>query len=418
MGVILALAAITLALPVLRRYPLAVVLSVLFLIPDISMDQRFSHIALPKPPFFVTECFMLMLTIILVMSKTFKVPKKASLPLIALLFLVVIGVFLNIHKYGLAALRDAAELYYAAFIPLSYSVYRVIWKSKRTPYNRRHASVAILCLSIALPVFDIITRHSQVPGASESFLGILLFLQLGWHWSRKDEKWLYATFPLGLSAVLVQDARGPWVGIAIGLVCFVVLSYKLENGADLRRRLIRLFAVSLAVIVPVGTFELHSLSNHIQRDLVSIFQTHGSYYQVANNRWRLIVWGQALHQITQNPLAIRIGQQWVPTVLGNYGFSTVTTGYELGTIALSNSYLQIVQWWGLWPIVPLALLIVGSIKGLVVTNERGLLRPMQVVALASLAMWAAVIFVEVVLEGPYMSAVVWSMIGLGYFYGE
>jgi hypothetical protein len=417
-GVGAAILVVMLAIPVLKRFRLPVVLSFLFLALDVLLNQQFSHFAVPRPPLFITEVFMVVLTVILKSMNALKVPKSAILPLAAIGLLVVIGVIANYPKNGLPAIRDAAELYYVAFIPLSYSVYRMIWGARRTPYDRGAAQTAIIIASIIASVFFLITRHHQVPGASESFLGILLFLQLGWHWSKTGERWLFLIFPLTLAAILVQGARGPWVGVGLGLVCLVVLSYKVENGSSIRRRLARLLLFFLVVVVPLGLLTSPALYAHIQRDMVSIFQTNGTYYQVANNRWRWIIWGQALKQIGQDPFAIRIGQQWVPAVLANYGFSIATTGYQLGTIALSNSYLQIVQWWGIWPIVPLALIAIGSVKGFAMVDSRGYLRPMQVVALSALAMWSAVILVEVVLEGPYMSVVVWSLVGLGYFYRD
>jgi hypothetical protein len=116
-----------------------------------------------------------------------------------------------------------------------------------------------------------------------------------------------------------------------------------------------------------------------------------------------------------NPLAIRVGQDWIPVQLIalGYGGWNESIGYGLNTVAVSNSYIQMLQWYGIWAIVGMAGIVGGGLRRILGPRNTA-----QMLVLSFLAMWAVVTGVEVVLEGPYMSSVIWCLVGFCYYYPE
>lgn len=73
------------------------------------------------------------------------------------------------------------------------------------------------------------------------------------------------------------------------------------------------------------------------------------------------------------------------------------------------------QWYGIWAIIPVGMIVYHSLKRLFQVRPLG---PNQVLISTFLAIWAVVTGVEVVLEGPYMSAIVWSVMGLAWYFPQ
>lgn len=390
----------------------AVVWFTAFMGMDILFNRIFSHIAMPRPPFFVTEWTLLVVTVLLIVTRQFLFPGSIRFWLGWVFVVCAAGFFLNAGRYGLLpVMRDSAELYYMWFIPLSFSVYHLASRY----VTRERVERGLLVAGFVTPVVYLLTRTHQLPAASESIAAMLLLAQVSWPWAHRWGRLFWVNLPLDGLALVEPGARGPWVGFALGACVLLGLSFRMRHGSLVRRRMAWVAAGSAVAMVAVLVGDPRTMF-HIFKDMVSIFQVHGHYVQIANNRWRLIIWGEALRQIASNPLAIRVGQHWIPQRLVALGYGGIHTGgYALNTVALANSYLQMIQWYGIWAFIPTMIIAVTAIRGLLSLAEQS---PLAVVLLTSLTIWAVVTGVEVVWEGPYMSTIIWSLVGAAFFLSQ
>lgn len=384
-----------------------------FMALTILFNRQFAHIAIPRPPLYVTEATMGLVTVLLWVRRDLKVPRSMRKWLIWVALVMAAGIVLNATKFGwLPVLRDSAELYYVWMVPLSYSVLRLTG-----PHIRRvHIEWGLASAAWLVPVVYFVTRHSQLPADSETVCGMLMVAVLVWDWRTIPSLLMWPTVALELIMVLHWGARGPWVGLGLGAV--ILLWLLKDSQAETKARVLRRSGLTLGLLVWGGlvlwTVDPHLLG-HLTHDIASLTTTHGSYSQVANNRWRLIIWTEALHQFMGNPLAIRVGQAWFPVKLIalGYGGWNASIGFGLNTVAVSNSYIQMLQWYGIWAIVGMAGIVCGGLRRIFGPRTTA-----QMLVLCFLAMWAVVTGVEVVLEGPYMSSIIWCLIGFCYYYPE
>ncbi len=375
----------------------------------ILFTRSFAYIALPKPPFYVTESSLLSLTVLLLLSRRFVMPKRVGLWIFLLFLILGLGLILNAPQFGLLpVLRDSAEIYYIWFIPVSYSVFRIMGQY----VTRRHLEVGLRVFGILVPITYILTGAIQIPAASESIAGMLLVFQMAWKWEKKRNIVDFVTTGLLLVAIVLPGARGPWIGIVLAFIALAAVS-----GGQTHYVGRRIGTLTAFVLLSCGMLMLTdpAFFAKVSENFLSVFKLAGSYVQVANNRWRLIIWGSAWGQFVQAPFNIRVGQPWLPVRLIELGYGgwNASKGYALNTVALSNSYLQVLQWYGIWPIVPFL-----AIGGMALRRSlAGVGRdPISLVLIGCMSIWFVVIGVEVVLEGPYMSAVMWSMLGFAFFY--
>lgn len=379
------------------------------LLGEILGNRSFSHLIIVKAPLYVTEFGMLVLSVLLVAQRKLFLPKFIRIPFISIMAVCIISAATNVFRFPyLSVLRDSAELYYLYFIPLAYSVYKIA----RPHISSRNGEVTIATLAWLTPIFYLITGALQLPAASEAVSASFIVFALSWNWKYVNPLVVWLSVPLNVVAMVYPGARGPWVGFVFGVIVLSVLSGKLHDPVLKSRIRFRVGLMLIVAIVSLSVVSLltPSVYQHISKEIASLTTLHGSYSQVANNRWRIIIWGDAFRQFMGNPLAIRVGQNWMPEqlVLLGYGGLTVS-GFGLNTVALSNSYLQMLQWYGLWAFIPFWVLIVRVCAELQ-TNIREI--PIALSGIAILAIWAINTGVEVVLEGPYMSAVIWSLVGV------
>lgn len=384
-----------------------------FMALTILFNRQFAHIALPRPPLYVTEATMGLVTVLLWTHSDLKIPRSMRKWLAWVGLVLAAGIVLNGTKFGwLPVLRDSAELYYVWLVPLSYSILRLIGPQIR----RVHIEWGLAIAAWLVPLVYFVTRHSQLPADSETVCGMLMVAVLVWDWRTIPSLVMWPAVALDLIMVMHWGARGPWVGLGVGAL---ILLWLLKDAhPKTKARVWRRVGLALGLLVwgalVLWTVDPHLLG-HITHDIASLTTTHGSYSQVANNRWRLIIWTEALHQFMNNPLAIRVGQDWIPVQLIalGYGGWNESIGYDLNTVAVSNSYIQMLQWYGIWAIVGMAGIVGGGLRRILGPRNTA-----QMLVLSFLAMWAVVTGVEVVLEGPYMSSVIWCLIGFCYYYPE
>ncbi len=386
---------------------------IIFMILIILFNRQFAHIALPKPPLYVTETTMGLVTVLLLIHKELSIPQTMRKWLVWVGVVMVCGITVNGLKFGwLPVLRDSAELYYVWFVPLSYSIIRILG-----PHVRHiHVEWALAMAAWIIPLVYFVTRGSQLPADSETICGMLVIAVVIWDWQTIPGFLVWPTIGLQFIMLLDWGARGPWVGLGAGILILLWLTKDAESYV--KSRILKRMGMVLGLLVWGGLVTWTAdpiLLSHLVHDVQSLTTTHGSYSQVANNRWRLIIWTEALRQFISNPFAIRVGQPWAPIQLIalGYGGWNESIGFGLNTVAVSNSYIQMLQWYGIWAVVGMAGIVIGGIRR--VLGRRTMA---QMVVLSFLAMWAVVTGVEVVLEGPYMSAVIWCLIGFCYYYPE
>lgn len=390
----------------------------LLLLGELLANRVFSHVVIGKPPLYVTETGMLVVGGLLLAQGRLAIPRMIRAPLAGLMTVMGIGIVLNMHRYPLiSVVRDSAELYYMLFIPLGYSVFRMV----RPMLDRRRLELAVLALAYVSPLFFIATRSIQIPAASEAVSASFVLFALGWDWRSVKPASVWPSVLLNLVAVTDGGARGPWVGFLAGLgVLFFYAGRVGGNGrwGETVRRRIGAFLAVVGMAGLVAFLASPPLVAHVGRDFASIIggSQSGSSFQVANNHWRLIIWSEAFQQFWSNPLAIRAGQGWVPAVLAAMGYGGITiTGYGLNTVALSNSYLQMLQWYGIWAALPFWWMVSTVIRRFLFNLAAA---PVLLPVLAILSVWAINGAVEVMLEGPYMSALVWTLFGCAIAYLE
>ncbi len=379
----------------------------------ILFNRQFAHIALPRPPLYVTETTMAVVTLLLASQGNLSIPRSMRKWLVWLAVVMAVGIAFNGVRFGwFPVLRDSAELYYVWMVPLSYSVLRLLG-----PYIQRvHVEWGLAIAAWIVPLVYFVTRSSQLPADSETICGMLIVAVLVWDWRNIPGLWIWPSVALQFIMVLHWGARGPWVGLGFGIM--VLLWLIRDTDSNLKSRVLTRCGMVLGLALWGGlvlwTID-PALLTHIAHDISSLTTTHGSYSQVANNRWRLIIWTEALRQFMTNPLAIRVGQAWVPVQLIalGYGGWNESIGFGLNTVAVSNSYIQMLQWYGIWAFIGMTGVVVGGIR--CILGER---TTAQILVLTFLAMWCVVTGVEVVLEGPYMSAVIWCLIGFCYYYPD
>lgn len=387
----------------------------IFMVLTILFNRSFSHVAIPGPPFYVTELTMAGVTAMLWFRGKLRIPRTIRPLLLGVMAVMVTGIVVNGPRFGfLPVIRDSAELYYIWFVPLSYSVYRVVG-----PYITPKRTEWILFWALwIVPAVYLATASTQLPSMSESVSAMLILTIFVWNWHFVPETMIWPALVLNIVSLVHWGARGPWVGLGLALVVLLAMGQNISGGYGRRLRMRFLTAAALGLWL-IGLIWLvdESLLTQILRDVLSLTTFHGSYNQVANNRWRLIVWEEAGRQFLSNPLALRVGQPWIPEKLValGYGGWNAAPGFAQNTVALSDSYLQMMQWYGLWAIIPVGLVVYEGLKRLLGAKPWTWL---QVLVASFLAVWAVVTGVEVVLEGPYMSAVVWSLIGLALYFPE
>ena len=387
----------------------------IFMILTILFNRTFAHVAMPKPPFYITEVTMIGLSGLLWYRGELRIPWSIRPYLIGIAAVMVVGIVFNGSRFGiLPVIRDSAELYYIWFVPLSYSVYRLIG-----PYVTRAQVELALVLSIwCVPLIYLATAHIQLSSTSESVSAMLILTIFIWEWRLVPQYLIWPALILNLVSLVHWGARGPWVGLGLGVAVLMAFGKNVPGDFTHRLRAKALITISLGLwLLGVVWMVDPPILVRISHDVLSLSTFHGSYNQVANNRWRLIIWEEAGKQIRSNPFAIRVGQPWIPQKLValGYGGWNAVKGYAQNTVALSNSYLQMMQWYGIWAVIPVAVVVYQGSKGLLHSRPW---TSVQVLVACFLAIWAVVTGVEVVLEGPYMSAIVWSLVGFGFYFPE
>lgn len=415
-------ALIILAIATLSKHPLALILGGglgTFLLLDVALDRQFSQIVILRPPFFVTEVSMALLVAVLALTSNLRLPEGTKVAFFAVVIVCVLGVMFNGPKFGwLPTLRDSAELYYIAFVPITYSVLLVCDRYISARWLQPLLSIG----SVFLPIFYLLSYAHVIPGPgripemSESVSGMLLIGQLIWGNTGRLGWLRFLGIPLSILSLIEPGLRGPLFGTLAALGLTYWMSYAAGNRPVQRRLgksllVMGVGAISVLVLDPAAMV-------HVAKNFDSAFILSGTGSQIANNHWRLLIWKEAIQQFLSNPLAIRVGQPWTPVVLLNLGYGGVSNvnsagGYGLNTTTLSNSYLQMVQWYGVWALGWVLLIGFRAVKPLVRLRA---LSPTAIVLTAWCVLWAVVTGVEVVLEGPYMSALIWSLIGACYYW--
>lgn len=379
---------------------------------EVLGNRAFSHLVVLRAPFYITEVGMFVIGALLLAQGELRIPPLIRTPFVFIMALCGLGMALNIVKYPvISVLRDSAELYYMMFIPISYSVFVVA----RRYVTRELLERIVLLLAFLAPVVYIVTRNEQLPAASEAVSASLLIILLVTNWTSVKTAWIWPATVFNVLALVIPGARGPWVGALLGIIVVWIASKRLDSPAQ--ERLVRRRITWFLIIVIVGMLFMlgldHQAWHHIARDFASLWRMSGTYNQVANNRWRIIIWESAFRQIVSNPFAIRVGQAWLPGRLVALGYGGVAlTGYGLNTVALANSYLQMVQWYGLWIIVPFYSMLGKIVYAL---RREPVWSPALLATVGVCVIWAVNAGVEVVLEGPYMSSVVWTTVGFCLF---
>lgn len=187
-----------------------------------------------------------------------------------------------------------------------------------------------------------------------------------------------------LGGVAVTFSRGAWVGLAIGLVALLILSY--------RRYLVPLVAAGVVVWFAAPA----QFSNRL------VFAFSSTYIAKSMTAGRLLVWGMALENIAAHPL-FGLG-------LGTFG-GTAAVRFGYGRLWVDNFYLQLGAEGGLILLVLFLWVLLRGAKGLVKAHGLAADPYMRALAAGTFGAFMAV-------AGANLTASVWEtlVVGVGFWF--
>ncbi len=405
---------------------------------DMLGDKGFAYLHVPGTPIFVGEVALAVIAVYLIRFYPINDDRlRSPVRLILVVFLLYSAArtLPYLGQYGLDALRDASQWYYGilAFFVADYVRRRGIgpivgWFGRILPWFVLWAPISLV-LSQALT--SPLVPDSDVPVTAHrgSNTSVLLTAVLGFMWmldeadsgiSRRQRAVLTAVSGLFLVVAGIQNRGGLLAAIAgLGLVYWYARSEQRHFVG-----IICTLVFIVALIFSVTDMRVSFFSNardisaeQLVENLVSVVNpdavaTSGDL--VGNSSWRLDLWSEIFRDVNLNSPVL--GKGYGISLGEEYGFEgAAETDLRSAhnshmTIFARSGYLGVGLWLLLWVIWFIAMM---RSRLALAARGRDVEASVAVVAMAcALAVLINAVF-DPSIEGPPVSAWIWSIFGLG-----
>lgn len=401
-------------------------------------DKGFAYLHLPGTPIFVGEVALAVIAVYLIGFYPINDDRlRSPVRLILVVFLLYSAArtLPYLGQYGIDALRDASQWYYGilAFFVADFVRRRGIgpivgWFGKILPWFVLWAPISlILSQVLSAPLVP----DSDVPIAAHrgSNTSVLLTAGLGFMWmldervsgiNRRQRAVLTAVSGLFLVVAGIQNRGGLLAAIAgLGLLYWYARSEQ-RHFVGIICTVVFIVALIFSVIdmrVSLFSNQRDISAEQLVENLVSVVnpdavETSGDL--AGNSSWRLDLWGEILRDVNLNSPVL--GKGYGISLGDEYGFEGAgetelrSAHNSHMTIFARSGYLGAGLWllmWAVWFIAMMRSRLALAARGLEVEAA------VAVVAMAcALAVLVNAVF-DPSIEGPPVSAWIWSVFGLG-----
>lgn len=401
-------------------------------------DKGFAYLHLPGTPIFVGEMALTIIAVYLIGFYPINDDRlRSPVRLILVVFLLYSAArtLPYLGQYGIDALRDASQWYYGilAFFVADFVRRRGIgpivgWFGKILPWFVLWAPISlILSQVLSAPLVP----DSDVPIAAHrgSNTSVLLTAGLGFMWmldervsgiNRRQRAVLTAVSGLFLVVAGIQNRGGLLAAIAgLGLLYWYARSEQ-RHFVGIICTVVFIVALIFSVIdmrVSLFSNQRDISAEQLVENLVSVVnpdavETSGDL--AGNSSWRLDLWGEILRDVNLNSPVL--GKGYGISLGDEYGFEGAgetelrSAHNSHMTIFARSGYLGAGLWllmWAVWFIAMMRSRLALAARGLEVEAA------VAVVAMAcALAVLVNAVF-DPSIEGPPVSAWIWSVFGLG-----
>ncbi len=401
-------------------------------------DKGFAYLHLPGTPIFVGEMALTVIAVYLIGFYPINDDRlRSPVRLILVVFLLYSAArtLPYLGQYGIDALRDASQWYYGilAFFVADFVRRRGIgpivgWFGKILPWFVLWAPISlILSQVLSAPLVP----DSDVPIAAHrgSNTSVLLTAGLGFMWmldervsgiNRRQRAVLTAVSGLFLVVAGIQNRGGLLAAIAgLGLLYWYARSEQ-RHFVGIICTVVFIVALIFSVIdmrVSLFSNQRDISAEQLVENLVSVVnpdavETSGDL--AGNSSWRLDLWGEILRDVNLNSPVL--GKGYGISLGDEYGFEGAgetelrSAHNSHMTIFARSGYLGAGLWllmWAVWFIAMMRSRLALAARGLEVEAA------VAVVAMAcALAVLVNAVF-DPSIEGPPVSAWIWSVFGLG-----
>ena len=401
-------------------------------------DKGFAYLHLPGTPLFVGEMALAVIAVYLIGFYPINDDRlRSPVRLILVVFLLYSAArtLPYLGQYGIDALRDASQWYYGilAFFVADFVRRRGIgpivgWFGKILPWFVLWAPISLILSQV---LSSPLVPDSDIPIAAHrgSNTSVLLTAGLGFMWmldervsgiNRRQRAVLTAVSGLFLVVAGIQNRGGLLAAIAgLGLLYWYARSEQ-RHFVGIICTVVFIVALIFTVIdmrVSFFSNQRDISAEQLVENLVSVVnpdavETSGDL--AGNSSWRLDLWGEILRDVNLNSPVL--GKGYGINLGDEYGFEGAgetelrSAHNSHMTIFARSGYLGAGLWlllWAVWFIALMRSRLALAARGLDVEAA------IAVVAMAcALAVLVNAVF-DPSIEGPPVSAWIWSIFGLG-----
>ncbi|MET0564961.1 MAG: O-antigen ligase family protein [Acidimicrobiia bacterium] len=401
-------------------------------------DKGFAYLHLPGTPLFVGEVALAIIVVYLICFYPIsddRLRSPARLTLVVFLLYSAFRTLPYLGEYGIDALRDASQWYYGIFAFFVADFVRrrgiapiVGWFGKILPWFVLWAPISLILSQV---LTSPLVPDSDVPVSAHrgSNTSVLITACLGFMWmldeedtgiTRRQRAILTSVAGLFLVVAGIQN-RGGFLAAIAGIA---VIYWYARSGQRHFVGIICTVVILIGLIFSVTDIRVSFFSNErdisaqqVVENLVSVVNpdavaTSGDL--ASNSSWRLDLWNEILRDVNLN--APVLGRGYGVSLGRLYGFEGLgetelrSAHNSHMTIFARSGYLGVGLWFLMWVIW-----FIAMIRSRRALAARGL-KMEAAVAVVAMACALAVLVNAVFdpsIEGPPVSAWIWSVYGLG-----